>query len=777
MLKILRILCYLSGIVALRILTPDLFAQAEEVKTVIVREGQGPRDIARETLGEPDLWGEILKANQLNSPSDLKPGMKLVIPSGAINRSRKEINNARQAIQMATDVGAKVFAGETITRAIARLDEAVQERGKAQWESSTRLAVEARQLAEQSHQESLEKRNTSADATVSDRSGTVQSKVASEMLWRDLSLYSKLYENNRVRTLSDSYAEISFQDQSRIRLNENSQAVIQKMRVDLLNKERDSSVKLEKGAAFALLQSNQKKKKFNLNIPGVKTEINSRNFWVQKEDEGTKIANYEGEIKVSSENTTVVIEENHGSQIAADGSIGKSKQLLRGTQLLAPKNNAILPGGIVQLQWDAVAQAQRYLLQVSADYSFKNIIINRDDIQAETFTTEALKDGAYYWTVAAIDKEGFPSPSSPRGFFYVFSDKDKPFLYVNHPQEQDIFQTDTLHIVGETEANVQLFIDGKPEALSNGSRFRFTHHLNQGINKISVVARDLGGNETTILRTVMYAADSKVMVDYDASMRQTSAKHFLAQGRTLDLKGSTVPLSSVSVQTLAGKAASRTFADAVGHFQLTLQDLPNSEALVLKVLTPTGYQKSDTIWVQVSKLAPQIVLSSKIPTVASEDTLRLEGSVLNAGRLLCNGADLKIKDGHFSHLFKLQPGRNVISLKAVDEAGNECLVQNEVNLDKTPPELVNYNVTTRSTVGDDIVDVKVKARDDSGLRRSAAIELLAGDQVTSGYVVYNQVSQTYEGSFKFPKGSLKAVKLKTLVLEDYYGNQAVLNPK
>jgi hypothetical protein len=777
MLKLMRIFCFLSGIIALRILTPDLYAQAEDIKTVIVKEGQGPRDIARETLGEPDLWGEILKANQLNSPSDLKPGMKLVIPAGAINRSLKEINNARQAIQMATDVGAKVFAGEIITRAIARLDEAVQERGKAQWENSTRLAVEARQLAEQSHQESLEKRNTSADATITDRSGTVQSKLAAEMLWRDLSLYSKLYENNRVRTMSNSYAEISFQDQSRIRLNENSQAVIQKMRVDLLNKERDSSVKLEKGAAFALLQSNQKKKKFNLNIPGVKTEINSRNFWVQKEDEGTKIANYEGEIKVTSEDATVVIEENHGSQIAADGSIGKSKQLLHGTQLLAPKNNAILPGGVIQLQWEAVAQAQRYLLQVSADYSFKNIIINRDDIQGDGFTTEELKDGAYYWTVAAIDKDGFPSPSSPRGFFYIFSDKDKPFLYVNHPQEQDIFQTDTLHIVGETEANVQLFIDGQQQALSTGHTFRFSHRLREGINKIDVVARDLGGNETRILRTVMYAADSKVVIDYDASMRQTAAKHFLARGRTLDLKGSTVPLSSVSVQDQAGKATGRTFADAVGHFQLALLDLPDSEALVLNVLTPTGYQKSDTIWVQVSKLAPQITLNSKIPTVASEDTLRLEGAVLNAGRLTCNGTQVQVKDGKFAHVFKLQPGKNIITLVAADEMANECVLQNEVMLDKTPPELLNYSVTTRSTAADDIVDVKVKAKDGSGLRRSASIELQAGDMLTSGYLVFNQGSQTYEGSFKFPKGTLKTVKLKTLVLEDYYGNQSVLNPK
>ncbi|MBN2354875.1 FecR domain-containing protein [candidate division KSB1 bacterium] len=758
------------------ILSIYLYAQGEGIKTVIVREGQGARELAQEVLGEPDLWNEILKSNQLLSPSDLRPGMKLEIPVAAIKRSLLELEKTRRAIQQATDVGARVFTPETIAQAIAFYNDAVKERKAGNWDNSYRMSFEARQLADKSHAETLEKRNTTADAVVTDRSGTVQSRESAEMLWRDLSLYSKLYENNRVRTLSNSYAEISFQDQSRIRLNENSQAVIQKMRVDLLKKERDSSVKLEKGAAFALLQTNHKKKKFNLNIPGVKTEINSKNFWVQKDEDATKIANYEGEIKVSSLETSVIIEENQGSQIGADGSIGKSRTLLSSAELLAPKNNTVLPGGSITLKWKQVAQARRYQLQISADYSFKNIIINRDDILNDSLLVTDLTDGAYYWSVAAIDQDGFPSATSPRGFFYVFSDKDKPFLYVHHPQEQDIFRSDTLHIVGETETDVQLFVNGRDVSIQDGNLFRIPINLADGINKIMVTVRDLGGNETQVIRTVIYASNPEVQIRYDASMKQIQPRQFLARGRTLDLKGSTVPLSSVTIQDDRTGASWRTFADTTGRFQVSLLDIPESTEMTMLVLTPAGYSKTDTLWIQVSKDAPQIILTSSIPAISSEDTLTLQGEVAHAARLQYNDEPVTIVDGKFSHTIKLNPGLNVVKLTAFDQLNNECIIQKEVVLDRTPPELLDYSVVKKAAVPDDVFEIKVKAKDSSGLRRTASVEVEAGDMLSSGFLRFNTTTNTYEGAFKFPRGTIAAVKIKTLVLEDYYGNQKIFYP-
>ena len=52
---------------------------AAEVR-IVVQDGQSLRDIAQEQLGDPDLWTEVLKANGLTSPADVRAGMELLIP-------------------------------------------------------------------------------------------------------------------------------------------------------------------------------------------------------------------------------------------------------------------------------------------------------------------------------------------------------------------------------------------------------------------------------------------------------------------------------------------------------------------------------------------------------------------------------------------------------------------------------------------------------------------------------------------------------------------------
>lgn len=53
-------------------------------------------------------------------------------------------------------------------------------------------------------------------------------------MWTDRALNDILIEEEKVRTLSRSTAQITFRGESRLRLNANSQAVIQRMRVDPL---------------------------------------------------------------------------------------------------------------------------------------------------------------------------------------------------------------------------------------------------------------------------------------------------------------------------------------------------------------------------------------------------------------------------------------------------------------------------------------------------------------------------------------------------------------
>ena len=69
-----------------------------------------------------------------------------------------------------------------------------------------------------------------ADAWVRNLDGQLQSNNQYDNLWNDVSQFDILQEGERVRTLSQSYAEILFRDDSRLRLDENAQALKRKMR-------------------------------------------------------------------------------------------------------------------------------------------------------------------------------------------------------------------------------------------------------------------------------------------------------------------------------------------------------------------------------------------------------------------------------------------------------------------------------------------------------------------------------------------------------------------
>ena len=47
-----------------------------------VKENQGIRDISKKYFDDPDRWEDILRANDLKSPDEIKPGMLLRIPAG-----------------------------------------------------------------------------------------------------------------------------------------------------------------------------------------------------------------------------------------------------------------------------------------------------------------------------------------------------------------------------------------------------------------------------------------------------------------------------------------------------------------------------------------------------------------------------------------------------------------------------------------------------------------------------------------------------------------------
>ena len=205
---------------------------------VTLKEGQSLRDLARQHLGDPNLWTEILKASDLASVADAKPGVELRIPVTQVSRAGKAVASALDHIQAATQAGAKVFATDQINEAVALHEQAQARRQAGDWDAAIKLAGGAEKAADKALEAAAKARDAAVEALLSDRQGEVEGRRPRDLDWGDRPVKSVLTEEERVRTLSRSTAQITFRDESRLRLSSNSEAVIMRMRADPLERAR-----------------------------------------------------------------------------------------------------------------------------------------------------------------------------------------------------------------------------------------------------------------------------------------------------------------------------------------------------------------------------------------------------------------------------------------------------------------------------------------------------------------------------------------------------------
>ena len=213
----------------------------------------------------------------MRSPTSIRASSSRFRPA----RSRRQIARSQDAldvIQQATEEGARLFAPDEIGQAIRLREQGVAQRKDGRWAEAIRLADEASTTAAQALALALEQRDAAAEALLSDRQGSVEGQRPQELLWTDRTLNAILIEQEKVRTLSRSTAQITFRDESRLRLNANSQALIQRMRLDPLSREEEAKVSLVEGDFYALLAGKSQRKNFELEVPEVETQIEFDQF-------------------------------------------------------------------------------------------------------------------------------------------------------------------------------------------------------------------------------------------------------------------------------------------------------------------------------------------------------------------------------------------------------------------------------------------------------------------------------------------------------------------
>jgi hypothetical protein len=743
---------------------------ADEPVVVRLEQGQSLRDLAQQYLGNPDLWMEILRANNL-AVSDVRPGMEIKIPVTQVADADRALQQSLDLIQKATLEGARLFAPDEIAQAIWLRDAAVAHRKEGAWADAARVAADASAMAEQALASALAKRDAAAEALLSDRHGWVEGQRPEEVVWSDRNVNAILIEEEKVRTLSRSTAQITFRDDSRLRLNPNSQAVIQRMRVDPLSREEEAKVTLVEGDLYALLAGKSQRKTFGLEIPDVETAIDSTNFWVRHDDTGSKFANYDQRtLQVAAQGESVTLGENEGTVVRAGQAPSPKMDVLVSPELAAPQDDAVAYRADLELQWAPVSDAAGYWVEVATDADFAEMTLSQWGLKDTTFHTDALDLGSYYWRVAALDKFGLPGARSASWRFHVSTDVTPPYVAINAPEEGVILREGPLRVAGESEPGASLTLNGEPVTLRDDGLFDVSYQPVPGLNEIVLAATDSAGNVTERRRAFTFMPDEAAAVVFDPSIPSLGPRQFVTDQDVISLAGSAAPDAQILIHAADGTARASAYTDADGKFRINVPLHQPEEELDLKVVATSGFVTEDRFAVSIDQEGPQIQLDEPPPIVTAIDWLPLRGVAGGAVEVLLDGRPIKIVDDSFDETVTLRAGANQIEMVATDLVGNVRVERWDVTLDQEPPKLLGHRLSSNQAGPGEPFVIEVEASDAAGLKQAAPFTVQIGQTSYSDFLRLNPATGSYRATVVPPQGASGRLALTDVELEDYAGN-------
>jgi hypothetical protein len=743
-----------------------------EMLTVTVKENQSIRDIAQEYLGDPNLWIDILRANGIESAVDVRTGISLRIPATALARLKQALEGAWEVIDEATMAGARLFAPEIIASAIETHDRAIVKRNMGHYDESCRLAHKSKEKALKARDICIANQNSPAQAIINYRKGTVQQREAESRIWTNALVNTILLEGEWVRTLSESYAGILFRDDSRLRLEGNSLALIQKMRSNKLDNTENSSVSLLEGDLSVFLGSNRGGENFKLELPDIQTNINSHRFWVSRDDEATRFANYDGELEISTDKDRVVIGRNQGSMIDRRRQKINLHELLQKTNLISPPPFARSRGDRLVFEWEPVKGAHSYWLEMTNDKVFDRIFFSKKNVNSTQYELKNIPQEVYYWRVTALDQYGLPGLKSEVRVVNVLHDTIPPYLRIIAPAKEAVVHDSIITIVGEAELGATVSVEGNELMLEPAGSFRSWIALSPGKNNISIEARDNVANVTCQQLDVTYLPDKELgAFDFDGSINQVGINHFLIQGKGFILIGKTVKGSRIDLKSTQSSYRAHTYVDDSGFFHLSVPTSHPREEFVFTQRTLSGQAIEDRLLIEVSAAQPVIQLTHPLPDVTTERSLTLSGRLVHGTILRINGREVDLTKGEFTETLDLKPGTNWVRVEARDKVKNLAIIEKEVVLDRQAPSLSKVELSKNIAEGGELVRIEVYARDRSRMKRAAPFTVKASNFVYDGFLILSREKGVYIGNVQLPQHTHGRIKLVRVLLEDYYGNR------
>ncbi len=350
----------------------------------------------------------------------------------------------------------------------------------------------------------------------------VRYKKKAEEEWHPATALMTLGYEDSLRTMKGGDARVRFPSREEVQINENSLVILKPAKI------------LQE---VQILQGDIRASRAKVIMPSgtiVKPRIASDYHAKVRADQTEVVFVYKGEVDVTAQGKTVRVPEGYGTSVEKSAPPSSPVPLpafpdfdpaqmtanAPGTGMEAPKiigaprpvTGTSAPVAPTPPPMKAKALVSQnlmtsYRIQLARDPKFTEILLERTEKIGVNFDIKkaGVPDGSYVMRLAFIDAFGVQSPwSTPTE---VIRDTQPPKITSLSPDNNQRFMGDDsfCDVVGTVEDAAMVAVNGELVFLTNG---RFTKYVNltEGMNKITVVARDTQGNETVQERMVEYRA-------------------------------------------------------------------------------------------------------------------------------------------------------------------------------------------------------------------------------------------------------------------------------
>lgn len=342
-------------------------------------------------------------------------------------------------------------------------------------------------------------------ARLSFLSGQVSVRKGGKLRWTNAIKNLSLGTSDIIRTHSNSYAEVSFDDGNILKIKPDSLVVIGNLTEDAWTKEKESSIKLMESD----IEANIKKpeiigSKFKIETPNAVASIVDEAKLAIKvtNEQKSQIKVFTGSVDVQTSEEKIKVKPAEAIEISPSKEIIMIKDLPEGPLPLLPENQIEflykdVNSSEVILKWKGDNRSVKFHLEVARDKHFVDLLISKEDLLEESVYLQEIPQGAFYWRVKGINANGHKGADSDIRTFKITFDNIPPPIILDNILKLQERSNIILYISGETEPNTELLINEIRLKADSLGRFRgFLKWRDIRDNVIKIEASDIVGNKS-----------------------------------------------------------------------------------------------------------------------------------------------------------------------------------------------------------------------------------------------------------------------------------------